>query len=399
MTTTESRPDRGLRPRARAGRGDRAAGAPGRRGRPRDRVAQAELRQGAVPRPVPARPDRPAGRSPAPSSRPGAEEFLGQAGGVRPHQDRRRADRAGRPHPRRGVPRPGRARRVRHEDRREVRRPRAVQPGLLPGADARRLGQPGRSARCSRRTSRSACRSRSSCSARRSRRRSSCPGWPPARCRAFLLTEPDVGSDPARLGTTAVPTPEGDYLLNGVKLWATNGTRGHAARRDGPGAEAEGHRGGITAFVVEGDARGHHRRAAQQLPRPARPGEQRDPVPRRARAGGERHRRRGPGPEDRADHAQHRPAVAAGDVRRRGQVVPRRRPRVVGRTGCSGAARSASTRRWPRRSRSSPRRRTAWSPCWTCAACSPTTTATTSASRPRWSSCTPARWPGRSPTS
>ena len=39
---------------------------------------------------------------------------------------------------------------------------------------------------------------------------------------AFLLTEPDVGSDPARLHTTA--TPDGDdYVLNGVKLWTTNG--------------------------------------------------------------------------------------------------------------------------------------------------------------------------------
>src|SRR3954463_2551272 len=41
---------------------------------------------------------------------------------------------------------------------------------------------------------------------------------------AFLLTEPDVGSDPARLGTTAVPTDDGSaYVLNGVKLWTTNG--------------------------------------------------------------------------------------------------------------------------------------------------------------------------------
>src|SRR5699024_2761127 len=30
---------------------------------------------------------------------------------------------------------------------------------------------------------------------------------------AFLLTEPDVGSDPARLQLAANPTPEGDYLL------------------------------------------------------------------------------------------------------------------------------------------------------------------------------------------
>lgn len=42
---------------------------------------------------------------------------------------------------------------------------------------------------------------------------------------AFALTEPDVGSDPARLATTAALTPEGDaYILNGVKLWCTNGT-------------------------------------------------------------------------------------------------------------------------------------------------------------------------------
>jgi alkylation response protein AidB-like acyl-CoA dehydrogenase len=42
---------------------------------------------------------------------------------------------------------------------------------------------------------------------------------------AFALTENHVGSDPARLSTTAVKTPEGDaYILNGTKLWCTNGT-------------------------------------------------------------------------------------------------------------------------------------------------------------------------------
>jgi alkylation response protein AidB-like acyl-CoA dehydrogenase len=41
---------------------------------------------------------------------------------------------------------------------------------------------------------------------------------------AFALTEPHVGSDPANLSTTAERTPEGDYLLNGEKLWCTNGT-------------------------------------------------------------------------------------------------------------------------------------------------------------------------------
>ncbi len=42
---------------------------------------------------------------------------------------------------------------------------------------------------------------------------------------AFALTEPDVGSDPARLATTAEPTDDGEgYILNGEKLWCTNGT-------------------------------------------------------------------------------------------------------------------------------------------------------------------------------
>ncbi|MFI6645575.1 acyl-CoA dehydrogenase family protein [Streptomyces sp. NPDC050504] len=84
---------------------------------------------------------------------------------------------------------------------------------------------------------------------------------------AFLLTEPDVGSDPARLATTAVP--DGDaYVLDGVKLWTTNGVVADLlvvmARVPG----SEGHRGGITAFVVEADSPGvtvEHRNAFMGL--------------------------------------------------------------------------------------------------------------------------------------
>ena len=43
---------------------------------------------------------------------------------------------------------------------------------------------------------------------------------------AFALTERGVGSDPARMSTHAEPTPDGGhFVLNGEKLWCTNGTR------------------------------------------------------------------------------------------------------------------------------------------------------------------------------
>jgi alkylation response protein AidB-like acyl-CoA dehydrogenase len=74
---------------------------------------------------------------------------------------------------------------------------------------------------------------------------------------AFYLTEPDVGSDPARMSSTAEPLPDGSgYKLNGVKLWATNGTLATLLVVMARVPKSEGRRGGITAFVVEGDAPG-----------------------------------------------------------------------------------------------------------------------------------------------
>ncbi|MDT0171297.1 acyl-CoA dehydrogenase family protein [Pseudarthrobacter sp. BRE9] len=79
---------------------------------------------------------------------------------------------------------------------------------------------------------------------------------------AFLLTEPDVGSDPARLGSTATPTDDGGtYVLDGVKLWTTNGVIAELvvvmavvpAHTDPDGTR---HKGGISAFVVEMDSPG-----------------------------------------------------------------------------------------------------------------------------------------------
>ncbi|MFI9305974.1 acyl-CoA dehydrogenase family protein [Streptomyces triculaminicus] len=72
---------------------------------------------------------------------------------------------------------------------------------------------------------------------------------------AFLLTEPDVGSDPARLATVAVPDGD-DYVLDGVKLWTTNGVVADLLVVMARVPRSEGHKGGITAFVVEAAAEG-----------------------------------------------------------------------------------------------------------------------------------------------
>ncbi|MCY0932188.1 acyl-CoA dehydrogenase family protein [Streptomyces sp. H27-H1] len=85
---------------------------------------------------------------------------------------------------------------------------------------------------------------------------------------AFLLTEPDVGSDPARLATTAVPDGEDAYVLDGVKLWTTNGVVAELLVVMARVPRSENHRGGITAFVVEADSPGitvEHRNAFMGL--------------------------------------------------------------------------------------------------------------------------------------
>jgi alkylation response protein AidB-like acyl-CoA dehydrogenase len=67
---------------------------------------------------------------------------------------------------------------------------------------------------------------------------------------AFALTEANVGSDPARLSTTAEPTPDGKHwILNGSKLWCTNGTIAEllVVMARNPRTNA------ISAFVVEAD--------------------------------------------------------------------------------------------------------------------------------------------------
>jgi alkylation response protein AidB-like acyl-CoA dehydrogenase len=84
---------------------------------------------------------------------------------------------------------------------------------------------------------------------------------------AFLLTEADVGSDPARLATTATPV-DGGYELTGQKLWATNGAIADIVVVMAKVPKGDGHRGGISAFVLPYDLPGvtvEHRNAFMGL--------------------------------------------------------------------------------------------------------------------------------------
>lgn len=72
---------------------------------------------------------------------------------------------------------------------------------------------------------------------------------------AFALTEVDVGSDPANLASHAEPSADGTHwVLNGEKLWCTNGTRADlfVVMARTPDRIVNGKpRRQITAFIVE----------------------------------------------------------------------------------------------------------------------------------------------------
>ena len=70
---------------------------------------------------------------------------------------------------------------------------------------------------------------------------------------AFALTEPEVGSDPARLTTTVKLSEDGtEYIMNGTKLWCTNGTLAKMLVVMAMHPDS----GKISAFVVEKDSEG-----------------------------------------------------------------------------------------------------------------------------------------------
>lgn len=74
---------------------------------------------------------------------------------------------------------------------------------------------------------------------------------------AFALTEPNAGSDAGAIQTRAVR--EGDnYILNGTKIWITNGDIADILAVFAVTDPALGARGGVTAFIVENTSPGFH---------------------------------------------------------------------------------------------------------------------------------------------
>ncbi|CAL9379389.1 acyl-CoA dehydrogenase family protein [Streptomyces sp. enrichment culture] len=71
----------------------------------------------------------------------------------------------------------------------------------------------------------------------------------------FGLTEPGTGSDAAGLATRAVRGPGGDWVLNGSKMFITNGTWADVVLLFARTSDAPGHRG-VSAFLVPADAPG-----------------------------------------------------------------------------------------------------------------------------------------------
>ena len=71
----------------------------------------------------------------------------------------------------------------------------------------------------------------------------------------FGLTEPDYGSNPAGMITMAREQKDGTWILNGAKMWITNGSQAHAAvvwaKTNGDKAEKS-----IRGFIVPTDTKG-----------------------------------------------------------------------------------------------------------------------------------------------
>ena len=75
----------------------------------------------------------------------------------------------------------------------------------------------------------------------------------------FALTEPDTGSDAARLRTRATPTADGGWLINGAKMWISNAAHARLALVFAQTDPALAHRG-LACFLVDTDQPGFQTR-------------------------------------------------------------------------------------------------------------------------------------------
>ncbi len=153
---------------------------------------------------------------------------------------------------------------------------------------------------------------------------------------AFALTENGVGSDPARMLTRAEPTPDGDaFILNGEKLWCTNGTRAGVivVMAKTPPKMVNGKaRDQITAFIVDMDSPGVevvrrcHFMGLRALYNGVISFQQRACAARKYSARRRQRIARG------AYDIEHGPAYAAGRLRRHGKALPRHFNALVSET-------------------------------------------------------------------
>ena len=80
---------------------------------------------------------------------------------------------------------------------------------------------------------------------------------------AFSLSEPELGSDVQAIKTKAVKTDDGDWEINGQKMWVTNGLRSDLVFvlvKTDPGAEKAYK--GMTCFIAEKEAGAHENTGA-----------------------------------------------------------------------------------------------------------------------------------------
>ena len=239
---------------------------------------------------------------------------------------------------------------------------------------------------------RHACRSSCSASDEQKERflpRCASGEWAPA----FCLSEPEAGSDPSAMRTTA--RLDGDeWVINGTKNWISNAGIADfyivfavTDHRDAPGERL--HRREGPARVLDAEARAQAR-DPRLADRPAG-------VRGRARAAGERDRRR------RARASRWRSArssARASARRRRRSESPRARSTTPSDTRASGsrsASRSSSCRASSSSSPTCRRRRRQRVSCSTRRARWRTATSPASACTARWRSCSPPtpRWTSR----